>query len=138
MLERVRDNCGQLPEVLTADGGYLSEANVAYCENHGVDAYIAVRRKDDDGSELGRLPMTPAQEVRWHMHQKVTSSAGRAIYRLRKVLAEPVFGQIKQALGFRRFSLRGRHKAAAEWGIVCLCHNLLKLFRAASSLRTLA
>jgi transposase len=138
MLERVRDNCSQLPEVLTADGGYLSEANVAYCENHGVDAYIAVRRKDDDGAELGRLPMTQAQEVRWHMHQKVTSSAGRAIYRLRKVLAEPVFGQIKQALGFRRFSLRGRHKAAAEWGIVCLCHNLLKLFRAAGSLRTLA
>ena len=138
MLERVREHCGQLPAVLTADAGYLCEDNVAYCENHAVDAYIAVRRKDDDGAQLGRLPMTLAQEVRWRMHQKVTSVAGKAIYRLRKLIAEPVFGQIKQAMGFRRFSLRGQGKAAAEWGIVCLCHNVLKLYRAAGSLRGLA
>ena len=138
MLERVRDNCGQRPQVLTADAGYLSEDNVAYCASNGVDAYLAVRRKDDDGAQLGRLPMTQAQEVRWQMHQKVTSAAGWAIYRLRKLLAEPVFGQIKQAMGFRRFSLRGQGKAAAEWGIVCLCHNLLKLYRATGSRRVLA
>jgi transposase len=138
MLERVRHNCGKLPEVLTADAGYLSESNVAYCENNGLDAYIAVRRKDDDGAQLGRLPMTQAQEVRWRMHQKVTSAAGQAIYRLRKLIAEPVFGQIKQGMGFRRFSLRGRDKAAAEWGIVCLCHNALKLYRVTSSVRVAA
>jgi hypothetical protein len=68
------------------------------------------------------------------MHQKVTSPAGRAIYARRKVIVEPVFGQIKQAMGFRRFSLRGLGKAAAEWAIVCLCHNLLKLYRAAPKL----
>jgi hypothetical protein len=138
MLERVRENCGTLPQVLTADAGYLSKDNVAYCENNGVDAYIAVRRKDDDGGELGRLPMTQAQAVRWRMHQKVTCAAGRAIYRLRKWIAEPVFGQIKQAIGFRRFSLRGQGKAAAEWGIVCLCHNVLKLYRVTGSPRALA
>ena len=65
------------------------------------------------------------------MHQKVPSPAGRAIYARRKVIVEPVFGPIKQALGFRRFSLRGLAKAAAEWGLVCLCHNVLKLYRAA-------
>ena len=72
------------------------------------------------------------------MHQKVTSAAGLAIYRLRKTIVEPVFGQIKQALGFRRFSLRGQDKVSAEWAIVCLCHNLLKLYRAAGSVRVAA
>ena len=63
---------------------------------------------------------------------------GQVIYRLRKVIAEPVFGQIKQALGFRRFSLRRLSKVGAEWGIVCVCHNLLKLYRVAGSARVRA
>jgi hypothetical protein len=74
--------------------------------------------------------MTQAQQARWQMRQKVTSPEGRAIYGRRKVIAEPVFGQIKQARGFRRFSLRGLAKVASEKGIVCLCQNVLKLFRA--------
>ena len=62
------------------------------------------------------------------MHDRVSSSRGRAIYAKRKVLVEPVFGQIKSAMGFRRLSLRGLQKAAGEWGIVCACHHtLLKL-----------
>ena len=137
MLERMREHCGCLPQQLSADTGYLSERNVAYCEAQGVDAYISVGRKDDDG-ELGRLPMSAAQEVRWRMHQKVTSAQGRAIYARRKVIVEPVFGQIKRAIGFCRFSLRGLNKVAAEWGIVCLCHNVLKLYRAHRSIGTLA
>ena len=55
-----------------------------------------------------------------------------------QVIVEPVFGQIKQAMGFRRFSLRGLAKVAAEWGIVCLCHNLLKLFRATATRQAVA
>ena len=70
----------------------------------------------------------------WQMHQKVTCPAGRMLYARRKVIVEPVFGPIKQAMGFRRFSLRGLAKVAAEWGIVCLCHNLLKLHRALGAL----
>jgi hypothetical protein len=111
MLERVRHHCGRLPETFSADSGYWSEHNAAYCDANGVDAYIAAGRKDRDDPELGRLPMTRAREARWQMHQKVTSPAGRAIY-----------------------SLRGLGKAAAEWAIVCLCHNLLKLYRAAPKL----
>jgi len=137
MLERVRENCGRLPEILSADTGYWSERNVAYCEANALDAYIAVGRKDHQG-QLRRLPMTLAQEARWRMHQKVTSPEGRPIYARRKVIVEPVFGQIKQALGFRRFSLRGLAKVAAEWGIVCLCHNLLKLYRAAAARQAVA
>jgi len=74
--------------------------------------------------------MTSSQPVRWEMHQKVISPIGRTIYARRKVTVEPVFGQIKQAMGFRRFSLRGLAKVSAEWAVVFLCHNLLKLYRA--------
>ena len=54
------------------------------------------------------------------------------------MIVEPVFGQIKRAIGFRRFSLRGLAKVATEWAIVCLCHNVLKLYRAVGSLSALA
>lgn len=134
MLQLVREATGCYPQRTTADSGYWSEGNMAACEALGVDAYIAVRRKGDDDARLGRLPMTPAQDARWRMHQKVTSPDGRRIYARRKVLPEPVFGQIKEGRGFRRFSLRGLAKAGAEWAIVCLCHNLLKLYRAAPTL----
>ena len=58
MMERVRETCGSLPELLSADSGYVSEANITYCAAHGIDAYLAVRRKGDDDASLGRLPMT--------------------------------------------------------------------------------
>ena len=73
--------------------------------------------------------MTDARQAQCDMHEKLVSPMGREIYARRKVLTEPVFGQIKQAMGFRRFSLRSLVNVAAEWGIVCLCHNILKLFR---------
>jgi transposase len=135
MMERVRETCGRMPELLSADSGYVSEANITYCAAQGIDAYLAVRRKGDDAASLGRLPMTQARELQWEMHQKVCTPRGRAIYSRRKVIVEPVFGQIKQAMGFRRFSLRGLGKGAAEWAIVCLCHNMLKLRRALGVLR---
>lgn len=64
MLERVREHCGRLPEQLSADTGYLSERNITYCEAHGVDVYIAVRRNEDDAAQLGRFPMSVAQAPR--------------------------------------------------------------------------
>lgn len=128
MLERVRENCGAMPRILSADTGYLSDANIAYCASSGVDAYISVGK-----GEVGRLstePLTAKLLVHREMHEKVTSRRGRIVYALRKILVEPVFGQIKGAMGFRRFSLRGLQKVESEWGIVCACHNLLKVFRA--------
>jgi transposase len=128
MLERVAENCGQHAGIVTADTAYLSEANVTYCAKNGIDAYLALRR-----TEAEKLTQVPASEplvARWDMLQKVSSPRGKRIYALRKVMVEPVFGQIKAAMGFRRFSLRSLEKVASEWAIVCLCHNLLKLFRA--------
>ena len=138
MLERTKTNCGAAPEVFTADAGYLSADNVAYCEAQQVDAYIATGHRELDSAELGKLPMTPAREVRARMHEKLSSPQGRKLYARRKVIVEPVFGQIKGARGFRKFSLRGLPKVAAEWAIVCTCHNILKLFRALRPLRLAA
>ena len=70
------------------------------------------------------------------MAAKVRSPAGQALYSRRKVIVEPVFGQIKEARGFRRFLLRGLDKVRGEWRLVCLGHNLLKLWRYGSALRT--
>ena len=127
MLERIAASCGALPKVLSADTGYLSDGNFTACAKRGVDAYIATHKSD--AARFESIPSTPALLTRWSMYNKVSSPRGKRIYALRKTLIEPVFGQIKAAMGFRRFSLRGLGKAASEWGIVCLCHNLLKLFR---------
>ena len=135
MLERTQENCGQAPQFFTADSGYFSSANVAYCEAQGIDAYIAVGRKKDGADKLGKLPMSEAAAAKWNMHEKLATPQGAQIYARRKVLPEPVFGQIKTTLGFRRFSMRGLVKATAEWGIVCTCHNICKPFRALWPLR---
>jgi transposase len=128
MLERMAENCGEHAAILTADTSYLSEANASYCARNGVDAYLAVR--PTDAKKLEQVPDTEALMARWDMMQKLATPRGKRLYALRKVIVEPVFGQIKGAMGFRRFSLRGLSKVMSEWGIVCLCHNLLKLFRA--------
>ena len=70
------------------------------------------------------------------MAAKVRSPVGHALYARRKVIVEPVFGQIKEARGFRRFLLRGLAKIRGEWRLVCLTHNLLKLWRSGRALRT--
>ena len=64
------------------------------------------------------------------MRTLLQTDHGRAVYARRKVIVEPVFGQIKEIRGCRRFLLRGLRKVTGEWGLICLTHNLLKLFRA--------
>ena len=133
MLERVRENSGQLPKIVTADSGYISESNIAFCERAGVDAYIALPKKEATQGPMP--PKTASQHARFEMQVKLKTPLGAQLYALRKVLVEPVFGQIKAAMGFRRFSLRGLDKVPDEWAIVSLCHNLLKLFRRCSSMK---
>jgi transposase len=127
MLERVRAALGELPSQLSADNGYLSEENVAHCERAGVDAYISLRKKEAASTDFP--PRTRVGHMQFAMQTKLVTKAGKALYALRKVIVEPVFGQIKGAMGFRRFSLRGLKKVPSEWGIVATCHNILKLFR---------
>jgi transposase len=128
MLKLVRKTVGELPIRASADSGYFSTANVEYCEDHAIDAYVSVGRIDHRGQT--QFNATAAHsEARDRMQAKLTTRLGRAYYRRRKVIVEPVFGQIQQARGFRRFSLRGLRKTGFEWALVCLTHNLLKLFR---------
>jgi len=93
-----------------------------------------VKHGENIATESGPPPesATPKQL----MQHKLRTEAGRAVYRRRKVIVEPVFGQIKEQRGFRRFSLRGLEKVRAEWKLVCAAANLLKLFRYAGTLQT--
>jgi transposase len=132
MIERCERQAGELPAELLADTGYFSKANAEHCEARNVDALIAVGRKNMPPSREG-----PAFEVWRAMHAKLMSPYGREAYARRKSIEEAPFGLIKEARRFRRFSLRGLSKVRDEWAIVCLGHNLLKLFRALFAERSL-
>ena len=75
------------------------------------------------------------QDVAAGMREKLKSESGRAVYKQRKMIVEPVFGQVKEVRGFRRFSFRGLQKTEAEWSLICLTHSLLKLLRGKSCLQ---
>ncbi len=63
------------------------------------------------------------------MARKLQTQAGAAIYATRKSIVEPVFGQIKQARGFRQFLLRGLEQVRGEWALICMTHNILKFHK---------
>jgi hypothetical protein len=119
--DAIETNLGRKPAQLSADAGYCSDANLAALEERSVDAYIAPGRAKHAGEGEGGGARVAA------MRAKIKAGGHAGPYRLRKQLPEPVFGQIKQARGFRQFLLRGVEKVAAEWGLVCLAHNILKL-----------
>jgi len=130
MLQQLEANLGRKPDAVSADAGYWSEANATDEKVTGIDLHIATGRMKHDqtmATESGPPPdqATPKQA----MQHKLRTDAGRMIYKMRKAIVEPVFGQIKEVRGFRRFSLRGLDKVQAEWKLVCATSNLLKLFR---------
>jgi transposase len=131
LVDQVEANTGKRPKRLLADAGYQSDDNLAHLAERGIDGYVAVRRDRHSAprpvAPRGRVPagLTPRQR----MARKLMTKRGRAHYARRKVIVEPVFGQVKEARRFRRFSLRGRVKVTAEWHLVCAVHNLGKLFR---------
>lgn len=132
-------NCGQIPDAFSADAGYFSEHNVGTCKDRGVDAFIAVSRKLADtaqGLEPGESAPSSAQQARKQMRTKLLTERGKAVYARRKCTAEPPFGQIKEARGFRRFSLRGLTQVRPKGSLICTTHNLLKLFRAQAAAAT--
>jgi transposase len=139
MLERVVANCGEGPCAATADNGYLSKHAIDACDRHDVDGYISCGREMKSATALRHIKKpAAAMKARLRMAKKLASEAGKAIYSRRKAVAEPPLGQIKEARGFRRFSFRGLVKVRAEWTLVCLTHNVLKLFRRLGSLELLA
>jgi len=127
-IERPTDDRGEPAAIVaTLDNGYYSEAAAQALEEMGFDPYIAAGRVPHHGAppEPPEAPKTAKER----MAAKVRSALGRALYARRKVIAEPVFGQIKEGRGCRRFSFRGLTKIRGEWCLVCLTHNLLKIWR---------
>jgi transposase len=132
MLERIVANTGQLPERLIADAGYCSTANIEASEQRGLDAYLSTSRQEHGKRPRpSRGPAPRDLDARGRMDRKLRSKAGQAIYALRKIIAEPVFGQIKGARGLDRFLLRGLEKVNGEWSLMAITHNIGKLHRAA-------
>jgi hypothetical protein len=146
MLEQVEQNMGRKPEQATADSGYFSEAAVTDPKVEGIELLVPPERqkRKEPGEPLQikvdpqataqpvvedqEQAQMPAPSVAETMREKLKTTAGHAVYKMRKAVVEPVFGQIKERRGLRGFLMRGREKVAAEWQIICLTHNLLKLF----------
>ena len=131
LVEVIQEQSGQKPAEVVSDSGYCSEANLQYIEKKKIEGYVAVDRESYRDRERpcprGPLPAGATRVDR--MRRKLQTKKGAAIYATRKTIVEPVFGQIKQARGFRQFLLRGLKKVQGEWAIICLTHNILKLHR---------
>jgi hypothetical protein len=132
LIEQLKTNLGQArPRVVSADAGYFSEDNVKYLKSEKIEPYVATGRQKHGAVEplapRGRIP--PSATVQERMVRKLRTKKGKREYSKRKGTVEPVFGQIKEARGLRRFLLRGLESVQAEWSLICTTHNLLKLFR---------
>jgi transposase len=125
LVDRTESNTNTTPRRLLADAGYRDEKNFQVLEAKEIEAYISLGREDK------QVPQPPTEErpASRRMSEKLKTKAGRAHYRRRKAIVEPVFGWIKQILGFRRFSLRGIEKVSGEWDLVCLAVNLKRMNR---------
>ena len=130
-VRQVKDNLGQLPATVSADGAYFSSAVITTEALRGIDLYVPPNEPEPS---LGLS--APDAGVRAQMWHKLKSRPGRKIYNRRKTIVEPVFAQIKHVRAFRQFRLRGLSQVEGEWLLICLTHNLLKLFRAPKPLLT--
>jgi hypothetical protein len=131
VLEQVQAHCGRLPAQVSADAGYFNTEQLTDEKLSNVDLYVPPDRQKHGAAAPPLSEAAPADaSVVDQMRHKLQSTAGQAVYKWRKAIVEPVFGQTKEARGFRRFSFRGLTKVAAEWDLITLTHNLLKLWRA--------
>ncbi len=137
MVELIEQQSGQRPEAILADNGYCSEQNLEHLEStdqpeRKIEGFIATGKQKHGEHRLpakrGPLPKGATKVDR--MKRKLQTKVGKAVYAARKCVVEPVFGQIKQARGFRQFLLRGKKKVKGEWALLCLTHNVLRLYAA--------
>lgn len=125
-----QDEQGQAVKIPnTLDSGYYSEKAAAGLEALGLEPYMATARQAHHAGAVPPAPVGEHASAKERMQAKLRTETGRRLYSRRKVIVEPVFGQIKGARGFRRWLLRGLEKIGGEWRLVCLTHNLLKIWR---------
>lgn len=142
MLEKVEETAGKKPDKAVMDAGYYSRDNLEKAEKLEADCYVTSRKWEEEVQERG-VEVAKADGVKEYaetrsnrgiadavrrMAAKLQSEEGKEIYCQRKEIVEPVFGQIKFNLGFRRFRLKGLDKAGGEWTLVCLVHNIKKIY----------
>jgi transposase len=131
LIEVVQEQSGQKPEEVLADSGYCSEENLKYLAKRRMEGFVATEKQKhgerNEPCKRGPLPKGASRVER--MKRKLQTKAGAAVYASRKYIVEPVFGQIKQARGFRQFLLRGLEKVRGEWALVCMTHNLMKFHK---------
>jgi transposase len=123
MVKRTESNALGKTERILADSGYRDEESFQVLEKKQIDAYIALGR---EGKKAPHEP-TGKDPASCRMWEKLKTERGRAQYRRRKAIVEPVFGWVKEILGFRRFRLRGFESVSGEWDLVCLAVNLKRL-----------
>ena len=126
LVDAVRANLGRKPREISADAGYCSEDNLLALATRRIHAYVATGRAKHPAETTRKV----GGEMTQTMRQKLKRAGYRSRYRLRKQIVEPVFGQIKQARGFRQFLLRGLESVQAEWALICTAHNITKLAKA--------
>jgi hypothetical protein len=127
MMESAEHNLGQRPDVVTADAGYWNTETVQKAMQRGIQVLVppdgAASLKTRQPRQMANNPLAQC------MRADLATVTGRALYRMRQAVVEPVIGYIKAVRGFRRFALRGLNCVRAEWRIIGTTHNLLKLFR---------
>jgi Transposase DDE domain len=131
LVEAIQEQSGQKPKEVLADSGYCSEKNLHYLTQKKIEGFVATEKQKHnqrrEPCQRGPLPAGATRVER--MQRKLETKDGAAVYATRKTIVEPVFGQIKQARGFRQFLLRGLEKVRGEWALICLTHNILKLHK---------
>ena len=134
LIEAIEEQSGQKPEGVLADNGYCSDENLKYLARKRMEGFVATgKQKHGERREpckRGPLPREASRVER--MERKLETKVGAAVYATRKFIVEPVFGQIKQARGFRQFLLRGIEKVRGEWALICMTHNILKFHKICS------
>ena len=126
LVDQIKTNTEALPKQVSADAGYASDDNLNGLEERDIDGFVAAGRQKHGTAAPAAGKAKPGSRLA-AMAQKIAGQGHDSPYRLRKQTVEPVFGQIKQARGFRQFLLRGLNKVKQEWVLVCTAHNLLKL-----------
>lgn len=145
MVERAQENISALElkyqalKSVLADAGYCSEANIEKIDPVGPEHLIATRKDWKQRQALaesppprGRIPHDLSKRDR--MERKLLTQRGRALYKKRGQIVEPVFGQIKAGRGITTLMRRGFEACAQEWKLICATHNLLKLWRSGKAI----
>jgi transposase len=125
------------PNAVLADSGYACEEEVNEVQGMDIEVYVStgkesktMRRRHDFRPTDRKKAKDKVLKAQWllDMKAKLETDTGKALYALRKQTAEPVFGIIKHAMGFRQFNLRGLVKVDGEWQLVSLAYNVKRLW----------